>query len=83
MPRRPDIPCKHPGCAALIPYGQMYCEKHKPMHTRDRGQMAAGAEEVPASSSYMREMLCRGKDNRGYSRGSYHSTSWRYETLLG
>ena len=26
MPRRPNIPCKHPGCAALIPHGQMYCE---------------------------------------------------------
>ena len=36
MPRKPDIPCKHPGCAALIPYGQMYCEKHKPLHTKDR-----------------------------------------------
>lgn len=32
MPRRPNTPCKHPGCAALVPYGQSYCDKHKPMH---------------------------------------------------
>lgn len=36
MPRRPNIPCKHPGCARLVPYGGYYCEEHKPMHTHDR-----------------------------------------------
>ena len=35
MPSRPNIPCKHPGCAALVPYGTRYCEKHKPMHAKD------------------------------------------------
>lgn len=40
MPRRPNIPCKHPGCAVLIPYGQMYCEEHKPLHTKDRAHAA-------------------------------------------
>lgn len=40
MPRRPNIPCKHPGCAALIPHGQMYCEEHKPLHTKDRAHVA-------------------------------------------
>ena len=25
LPYRSNIPCKHPGCAALIPHGQMYC----------------------------------------------------------
>lgn len=40
MPRRPNIPCKHPGCAALIPHGQMYCEEHKPLHTKDRAHAA-------------------------------------------
>lgn len=32
MPRRPNVPCKHPGCAALVPYGQSYCDKHKQQH---------------------------------------------------
>ena len=32
MPRRPNTPCRHPGCAALVPYGQMYCDKHKSLH---------------------------------------------------
>ena len=36
MPRRPDTPCKHPGCGRLVPYGTMYCEEHKPLHQHDR-----------------------------------------------
>ena len=36
MPYRSNIPCKHPGCAALIPHGQMYCDKHKRLHKNDR-----------------------------------------------
>lgn len=37
---RSNIPCKHPGCAALIPHGPMYCEEHKPLHTKDRVNVA-------------------------------------------
>lgn len=33
MPRRPDVPCQHPGCAKLVPYGKRYCEDH----VRDSG----------------------------------------------
>ncbi len=40
MPMRPSIPCKHPGCAALVPYGQSYCEKHKVQHTSERSGAA-------------------------------------------
>ena len=29
MPSRVNVPCRHPGCPALIPYGQKYCEEHK------------------------------------------------------
>ena len=32
MPRRPNVPCGHPGCPELVPYGQRYCEKHLPLH---------------------------------------------------
>lgn len=49
MPYRSNIPCKHPGCAALIPHGQMYCEEHKPLHTKDRAHAAErgyGANDV-------------------------------------
>ena len=35
MPKRPNIPCKHPGCARLISYGLRYCEEHAPMHRHD------------------------------------------------
>lgn len=41
MPKRPNVPCKHPGCAALVPYGQQYCDKHKAMHPGDGRQSAA------------------------------------------
>ena len=40
MPRRPNVPCKHPGCARLVPYGGCYCEEHKPMHVHDRESAA-------------------------------------------
>ena len=32
MPFRPNTPCRHPGCPALVPCGQKYCEAHKAMH---------------------------------------------------
>lgn len=35
MPYKPDHPCSHPGCNALIPAGQMYCEKHKKLHPQE------------------------------------------------
>ena len=35
MPSRPNTPCRHPGCAALVPYGQKYCELHKPQHPEE------------------------------------------------
>ena len=35
MPSRPNTPCRHPGCAALVPYGQKYCDKHKPLHPEE------------------------------------------------
>ena len=28
MPYRSKIPCRHPGCPNLIPYGQKYCDAH-------------------------------------------------------
>ena len=28
MPYFPDHPCRHPGCAKLVPKGQKYCDEH-------------------------------------------------------
>ena len=35
LPRKPNVPCRHPGCAELIPAGQKYCEIHKPLHPEE------------------------------------------------
>lgn len=35
MPHRPNTPCKHPGCARLVPYGRVYCDEHTPAHRGD------------------------------------------------
>ena len=32
MPSFPKHPCAHPGCAALVPKGQRYCDAHKAQH---------------------------------------------------
>lgn len=35
MPSRPKTPCRHPDCAALVPYGTKYCDKHRSLHPED------------------------------------------------
>lgn len=62
MPRRCDVPCKHPGCPKLIPYGQMYCEEHKALHQGDRkGSSARGynaAWQRESKKFLMQHKLC-------------------------
>ena len=42
MPTKPNTPCRHPGCPALVPAGKKYCDKHKPLHiAEDRPNAAA------------------------------------------
>ena len=35
MPTKPKVPCKHPGCAALVPAGTKYCDVHKAQHPEE------------------------------------------------
>lgn len=35
MPKRPNTPCKHPGCPKLVAYGNKYCDEHKALHTEE------------------------------------------------
>ena len=35
MPYKPKVPCRHPGCGALVLPGTKYCEKHKPLHPEE------------------------------------------------
>lgn len=41
VPMRPNVPCKHPGCPKLVPYGSHYCEEHEALH-RDGGRASSG-----------------------------------------
>ena len=41
MPKRLNVPCQHPGCPALVPAGQKYCEEHKQLHKDSRPNAAA------------------------------------------
>ena len=56
MPYRPNTPCRHPGCAALVPYGQKYCEKHKALHPEEARSAASvgteGSGRKPAGNTY-------------------------------
>lgn len=56
MPSRPNTPCRHPGCAALVPYGTKYCEKHRPLHpeeTRSAGSRGYGTAWNRARKRYL------------------------------
>ena len=35
MPRKPRVPCKHPGCPELVEAGTRYCDKHKSLHPEE------------------------------------------------
>ncbi len=60
MPYRPNTLCRHPSCAALVPYGQKYCEKHKALYpeecavgskTRVRKEVAESQPGIPDGAS--------------------------------
>ena len=56
MPMRPNTPCRHPGCAALVPYGQKYCDKHKGLHPEEQRSAASrgyGRAWQKASKRYL------------------------------
>lgn len=57
MPYRPRVPCKHPGCPNLVPYGQRYCEEHKALHpeeTRSASSRGYGRAWQKASKAFLR-----------------------------
>ena len=56
MPNRPNTPCRHPGCAALVPYGTKYCDKHRSLHpedTRSAGSRGYGTAWNKARKRYL------------------------------
>ena len=92
MPRRPNTPCKHPGCGRLVPYGTMYCEEHKPLHQHDRKTtsrerirepLAEGTGCLPAVPSSLREVPCQRTLCEGNGCGSYHPPPRGSEIVLG
>ena len=58
MPYRPNKPCRHPGCAALVKSTETYCDKHKPLHpevTRSASKRGYGSRWQKASKAFLRE----------------------------
>ena len=56
MPTRPNTPCRHPGCAALVPYGQKYCDEHRKLHpeeTRSAASRGYGSRWQKASKQFL------------------------------
>ena len=56
MPKRPNTPCRHPGCAELVPYGTKYCDKHRSLHpedTRSAGSRGYGTAWNKARKRYL------------------------------
>lgn len=43
VPYKPDVPCRHPGCSALVKPGEMYCEKHKGQHLDEVNRPSAAS----------------------------------------
>ena len=56
MPRRPRVPCGHPGCPELIEPGTKFCEKHKSLHpeiTRPAAKRGYGSRWQKASKAFL------------------------------
>ena len=56
MPYKQKVPCKHPGCAALVPPGTKYCDAHKALHpeaTRSAASRGYGAAWRKASKQFL------------------------------
>ena len=56
MPRRPKVPCRHPGCAELVPSGNKYCDRHKSLHpeeVRSAGSRGYGRAWQKARREYL------------------------------
>ena len=69
MPVKQKVPCRHPGCAALVPSGQKYCDRHRAQHTEDRRSAAGrgyGAAWQRARRQYLEtHPLCVGGQKEG------------------
>lgn len=56
MPRRPKMPCAHPGCPALVEPGTHYCVQHKPLHpeyTRPAAKRGYSSKWQRASKKFL------------------------------
>lgn len=51
-----DHPCRHPGCAKLVPAGQKYCEEHRVLHPEESRSASArgyGRQWQKASKAFL------------------------------
>ena len=86
MPYRPKVPCKQPGCAALVEPGKQYCEKHLPLHpevTRSAGRRGYGSRWQRESKQFLQshplcaECMKQSSSHRSTARSRRPWNSWR------
>ena len=69
MPYRSNTPCKHPGCAKLVPYGNKYCSEHEALHCCDRdssGKRGYNSKWQKARARYLvKHPLCAECSKKG------------------
>ena len=80
MPYRPNTPCSHLGCAALVPYGQKYCERHKALHpeeVRSATKRGYGRKWQKASREYLQaHPLCVLGMKKSLSGNTWGGSAW-------
>ena len=58
LPRRPKMPCAHPGCPALVEPGTHYCKEHKALHpeyTRSASRRGYGSKWQRMSKAFLQK----------------------------
>ena len=87
MPRRPQTPCRYPGCPKLVPYGRKYCDEHEWQCQGERKSAVLrgyGREWQKARKfSLVHPLQRKGTARPGNRRGSYQAPSRRPGFVLG
>ena len=78
MPMKLKVPCKHPGCPALIPSGTKYCEVHKALHPEEVRSAHPLCEECMKQGKYVKATVVdHVVPHRGDEKLFWDRSNWR------